>query len=532
MARGGVPLHRSLVTRLIAMSLAVCAVSVAATAWLVVRSTDAAIEEVNGQTLRDDAVVYGVLLDWARDHRDWSGVQPLLVRLANRTGYHILLTDTEGVLLADSAAAPGTPPAAGTAVDLADTRAIVDPAQVDWSLLQHAPGAQEAEPTPSAVPSVVPSTEPSVEPSSGPVPDARRSRAAAAAPGTDQVAVPPSAPSARLFITGREPVASTFVDLSAPSRARIAGLAALVLALAAGVSVAVGLRITRPLRELASAARRMTDGDDDARALVRTRDEIGEVATAFNSLAERRGEQERLRRAMVGDVAHELRTPLSSVRGWLEAAQDGLTPTDRGLVDSLHEEALHLQHLVADLQDLALADAGELRLHPEPVDLAAVLEQVVRGQGAAASAKGVRLAARAPGVSVHADPVRLRQAVTNLVANAVRHTPSGGSVEVTGAPDGGVVVVRVRDTGEGIAAADLPHVFERFWRADASRTRGTGGSGLGLAIVRQVAELHGGSVGVESVVGRGTTFMLRLPADAGRAGGADLQPAGRGADDR
>ena len=511
---GGVPLHRSLVTRLIAMSLAVCAVSVAATAWLVVRSTDAAIDEVNGQTLRDDAVVYDALLDWSREHTDWAGVQPLLVRLADRTGYHIMLTDTEGTLLADSAgpdpAGAATVPSA--AVNLADTRAIVDPAQVDWSLLQHAPGAEQV-PVPSPEPATeleavpVPSTEPAPEVGPTDLPDTDR---------PTEYREQSHAPPARLFITGRPPVASTFVDLSAPSRARIAGLAALVLALAAGASVAVGVRITRPLRELAAAARRMTDGDDDARAVVRTRDEIGDVAVAFNSLAERRGEQERLRRAMVGDVAHELRTPLSSVRGWLEAAQDGLTPTDGRLVDSLHEEAVHLQSLVGDLQDLALADAGELRLHPEPVELGPALEQVVRGQGAAASAKGVRLTARAdPGVVVRADPVRLRQAVTNLVANAVRHTPDGGSVEVTGVRDGGDVVVAVRDTGEGIAAADLPHVFERFWRADASRTRGTGGSGLGLAIVRQVATLHGGSVEVESEVGLGTTFTLRLPAGGG-----------------
>ncbi|MCL1871073.1 MAG: HAMP domain-containing histidine kinase, partial [Promicromonosporaceae bacterium] len=221
---------------------------------------------------------------------------------------------------------------------------------------------------------------------------------------------------------------------------------------------------------------------------------------------------ERLRRAMVGDVAHELRTPLASVRGWLEAAQDGLTPTDRRLVDSLHEEALHLQHLVADLQDLALADAGELRLHREQVGVAALLDQVVRGHGAVAAAKGVRLEVSAdPATTLDADPLRLRQAVTNLVANAIRHTPSGGTVTVAGRHAGDAVVVEVRDTGEGIAAADLPHVFERFWRADRSRTRGTGGSGLGLAIVRQVAELHGGTVTAASEPAQGSTFRLTLP---------------------
>lgn len=501
---------RSLVTRLLAMSLAVCAVSVAATAWLVLRSTEAAIEQVNGQTLRDDAIVYDTLLTWAAQNPGWAGVQPVLTRLAERTGYRILLTDTAGAPVADSD--PGAGPAA---VDLADTRVIVDPTQVDWALLQHAPGREDAhEPSPAATePAPQPAAaEPSVSPERAAA--ARREAAAAApTPTTDSpVTTHAVAPPARLFITGRPPVAGTFFDLSPASRWRIAGSAALVLAVAAGVSMLVGLRITRPLRELAGAAGRMTDGDDDARAVVRTGDEIGAVAAAFNTLAARRGEQERLRRAMVGDVAHELRTPLASVRGWLEAAQDGLTPTDRRLVDSLHEEALHLQHLVADLQDLALADAGELRLHREQVGVAALLDQVVRGHGAVAAAKGVRLEVSAdPATTLDADPLRLRQAVTNLVANAIRHTPSGGTVTVAGRHAGDAVVVEVRDTGEGIAAADLPHVFERFWRADRSRTRGTGGSGLGLAIVRQVAELHGGTVTAASEPAQGSTFRLTLP---------------------
>lgn len=511
--------RRSLVTRLLAMTLAVCAISVAATAWLVMHSTDAAVQQVNGQTLQNDAIVYDALLTWAQEHPDWSGVQSELARLAAQTGYRILLTDTAGTPVADSEAQ-----ARPVSVSLADTRVIVDPTQIDWSLLQHAPGrgaGPTTAPTPApAAPPRTPAAAPDPSPdATAAAPTTAHSAGAAsatAATGSAQAAPRrPTAPPVRLFITGRPAAATTFFDLSPASRLRIAAIAALVLAVATGVSIVVGLRITRPLRELAGAARRMSV-DDDARALVRTRDEIGEVAAAFNTLAARRSEQERLRRAMVGDVAHELRSPLASVRGWLEAAQDGLTPIDRDLVDSLHEDALHLQDLVADLQDLALGDAGELKLHREALDVTALLDQVVRSHGAQAAAKSVDLSARTvPGLVVHADPQRLRQAVTNLTTNALRHTPAGGTITVTGENGpGDAVVIRVRDTGEGISADDLPHVFDRFWRADPSRTRGTGGSGLGLAIVRQVVEIHGGTVTAASEPGVGTTFTLTIPGDA------------------
>jgi len=177
---------------------------------------------------------------------------------------------------------------------------------------------------------------------------------------------------------------------------------------------------------------------------------------------------------------------------------------------SLHEESLHLQRLVDDLHDLALADAGELRLEPEEVELAVFLDQVATSFGAAAAQADVELVTDCgPAARVQADPVRLRQAVANLVANAIRHTPRGGRVTLRGA-DG---LVEVVDTGEGIPADELSRVFERFRRVDPSRSRATGGSGLGLAIVRQIAEAHGGTVTARSEVGVGTSIALMLPAD-------------------
>jgi two-component system sensor histidine kinase BaeS len=207
-------------------------------------------------------------------------------------------------------------------------------------------------------------------------------------------------------------------------------------------------------------------------------------------------------------VSHELRTPLSNIRGWLEATQDGVAELDPALTISLVEEAMLLQHIVDDLQQLALADAGKLRLHLEPVDVADLVEQIATVHRAAAAGLTVEVTGRP---NLDADPVRLRQAVGNLLANAVHYTPAGGRVSLRAYADGDDVLIEVADTGPGIAPEHLPYVFDRFWRAEKSRSRQTGGSGLGLAIVRQLAEAHAGSATVRSEPGRGATFVLRLP---------------------
>jgi len=221
----------------------------------------------------------------------------------------------------------------------------------------------------------------------------------------------------------------------------------------------------------------MTDGDLTARARVSDGDEIGQVAAAFNTMAERREQLEGLRTAMVSDVAHELRTPLSTIRGWLEAAEDGLVVPDDRLLSSLLDETVLLQHVIDDLQDLSLADAGELRLHPERIDVHDLLDQVAAAHRRSAEEAGITLLVTADGrPEVLADPVRLRQAVGNLVSNAVRHTPRGGQVVLTTRTHDRDVVIEVADTGTGIASGDLPHVFERFWRAERSRKTGTPGA--------------------------------------------------------
>jgi two-component system sensor histidine kinase BaeS len=217
---------------------------------------------------------------------------------------------------------------------------------------------------------------------------------------------------------------------------------------------------------------------------------------------------------MVSDIAHELRTPLTNIRGWLEVTRDGLIDPDRELMASLHEEALLLQHIIDDLQDLAAADAGTLALHREPVRAEDLFAQTVSAHRTRAASSDIRLCTHTdPGLSLDADPVRMRQILGNLTSNALRHTPAGGTITLTARQAGDLAVLTVEDTGSGIAADDLPHVFERFWRAEKSRSRHTGGSGLGLSIVRQFVEAHEGTVAVASEPGKGCVFTIRLPLD-------------------
>ncbi|MFE0454309.1 sensor histidine kinase [Streptomyces sp. NPDC058914] len=319
------------------------------------------------------------------------------------------------------------------------------------------------------------------------------------------------APVAELFLGGGDNGAAPRWDLSPANKTKVVGAAGLVLAVTVAVTAVVATRLVRPLRALTEAAQQPPDRH--ARVPVTTRDETGILAEAFNDLAERRERLEAQRKALVSDVAHELRSPLTNIRGWLEVTRDGLVKPDAELLAALHEEALVLQRVIDDLRDLADADAGTLRLHREPVAADELLAQVTAAHRVAAEAAGVTLRTRTDGAPwTDADPVRLRQALGNLVTNAVRHTPPGGTVTLTARPEDAHVLLEVADTGTGIAAEDLPHVFERFWRAEKSRSRRTGGSGLGLPIVRHLMAAHGGTADAASTPGEGSVFTLRLPA--------------------
>lgn len=309
-------------------------------------------------------------------------------------------------------------------------------------------------------------------------------------------------------------------------------LVAVVGLLAFGAAILVSSRIVGPIEKLTEASRRMGGGDLSHRVRVDGSDELAQLAGAFNAMAASLEHNEKLRRDMVSDVAHELRTPLTNLRAQLESVQDGLVTPSPELVASLHEEALLLGRLVDDLQELALADAGQLGLDVEDVDLRAEIERLaegLRGRRDASESGGelslsvaVDLDPQLP--PVRADRQRLRQVLTNLVDNAVRH--GGGEISIGArrgepprnalsqppASTAGFVLIAVTDDGPGIEARRVDDVFERFYRTDPSRQRSTGGAGLGLAIVRQLVEAQGGCVWAHSRPGSGSTFGFCLPA--------------------
>lgn len=298
----------------------------------------------------------------------------------------------------------------------------------------------------------------------------------------------------------------------------LAGLAAGLFALLIGTLFS--RRITRPLRRLQQAAQTVAAGDLAARVPVASRDELGEVADAFNRMAERLSEQQKLRQQMVADIAHELRTPVSIMQGTLEAMMDGVLPPSPDELRDLHGDVRRLARLVEDLRTLSLAEAGQLTLEHGEVDAAALAQYVAGRMAPLAAERGVTLdvengagAGQAPAALLHADEDRLSQILTNLLDNAIRHTPSGGRVTLRTLRAGDNVILEVSDTGTGIPLEDQPYVFERFWRGDRSRSRESGGSGLGLAIVRQLVALHGGTIGVNSRPGAGSTFSVTIPAE-------------------
>ena len=292
---------------------------------------------------------------------------------------------------------------------------------------------------------------------------------------------------------------------------RSAGLA---VGLALLVAAALAGGVVRPLEALTRAVRRLDAGDLDARVAVGSRDEIGALAAAFNQMADRVARTERQRRALVSDVAHELRTPLTNLQAQLEAMQDGLAAADGPALASLHEEIVHLSRLIDDLEQLAAADAGQLRVEPATLSLREPIEQAIAALAPQAARAGVAVVLEGDAAAqVVADARRLGQVLRNLLANAIAHTPAGGRVAIgVGAEQAGRRTVAVADSGEGIPAAHLERVFERFHRVDSSRARATGGSGLGLAIVRQLVTLMGGTVSATSVPGAGTTVTFTLPA--------------------
>jgi signal transduction histidine kinase len=300
--------------------------------------------------------------------------------------------------------------------------------------------------------------------------------------------------------------------------ARVLGLVVLIIAVFSVVSAGRRFRSSAAtLDDLLEATERVEAGDYAARVEVPNRAPrpVRDLVGGFNAMARRLEASEAQRRTLLADVSHELRTPLAVVQGNVEAILDGVHPADAEHLGTILEETRVLGRLVDDVRTLALSDAGRLPLHLEPTDLDVLVSEAAAAFEPTASAAGLTLTVDVPDdlPILDVDPVRIREVVANLVANALRHTPSGGSVTVAGAlaQDGRAVEVAVRDTGSGIDGTLLPHVFDRFAKSADSR-----GSGLGLAIARGLVEAHGGTISVESPPGGGATFRFTLPVEPGR----------------
>ncbi len=295
-------------------------------------------------------------------------------------------------------------------------------------------------------------------------------------------------------------------------------LTLVIAALAAGglgvlLGVAISWSLAAPLAKVAQAARAFAGHKWNQRVAISGTEEVADVARAFNDMADSLQRAEALRRNLMADIAHELRTPLTVLQGNLRALLDGVYPLELGEIATLYDETRLLNRLVDDLRELSLAEAGQLRLNLQATDVRALLQTAAASFAPVAEAQGMSLVVKVnDGLPfVKADPDRLAQVVRNLLSNALRHTPGGGSVTVSASVEKKMIRVVVADTGDGIPADELPHLFDRFYRGDKSRARTSGGSGLGLAIAKTWVAAMGGEIGVESELGRGSRFWFTVP---------------------
>lgn len=404
--------------------------------------------------------IEALLSQYYADENGWQGVSNIVVQIGRLYGQRVVLVDRQGIVLADSA---GT--STGQPIEVQSWGRAIQLISGDGTVL----GVVLIDPQPA--------------PGIGPPPPPP-------AVGTEQA-------------SGLAGSINWYLIWG--------GLAA--LGVASVLTFFLSKRLLAPAETLAGAARALGGGDLSYRVNVRSKDEFGQLAKTFNAMASDLQQTEELRRNVVADVAHELRTPLSNIRGYLEAMRDGVLEPDTTTIGSIYEEAILLERLVTDLQELALADAGQLTLLHRSTDMRDIINQALAALQLEARSKNLSLAAELPEEPVigDIDPERVGQVLRNLLSNAISYTPEEGRVSVQLLEEGSTLRVNVVDTGPGIPAADLPYVFERFYRVDKSRARSTGGAGLGLTIAKRLVEAHGGTMEVASEPGEGSCFSFTLP---------------------
>ncbi|MCU1392878.1 MAG: hypothetical protein JWM34_1306 [Ilumatobacteraceae bacterium] len=547
--------------RVIALTVGVAAVAIAVTAWLATRSAEQAVKSHAEQSLETNVGIYQALVDYGSAHQTWADVAPVLSELEDKTGRRVAITDERGRIVADTDLIDGKasrplPRMATARIDAANPTisgyddSLVPTTTIGTDTVDQVIQCLEDHKVPYTIDDTDPGSYPSpgdditdaqykqyndcTDPlagnpvgyterlnadveacvrgdgftpvySSGSVDVMETTDAAYTALDDCYTSAVNSriAPPVMLYLGTRDESPSPF---SGTTLGTTLPLMLGLLVLGTALAWFLARRLTRPLRRLTTAADALASGDLSHRVDVTGDDEIGVLSNAFNSLASSLERNEQLRRQMVSDIAHELRNPLLTINGTLEAIEDGVYQPTGEVIASLMDETEHLYRLVLDLQDLSVADDGGLRVELRDGDLADVASSVLDAHRPVAERASITLSLIIDGSApVRIDPSRMRQVVGNLVGNALRHTNPGGHVEVRV----GRGEVDVTDDGEGIAAEDLPNVFERFWRSDSSRTRGTGGAGLGLAIATELVKAHGGTLSVTSAVGVGTTFSVR-----------------------
>jgi histidine kinase len=298
----------------------------------------------------------------------------------------------------------------------------------------------------------------------------------------------------------------------------IALTAATMIAIA--ISALISQRVIAPVRDMMHASRQIAQGNYARRVALPTNrpitdlDEMGQLAHSFNQMAAQLEESDTLRRQLIGDVSHELTTPLTVIKGSMEGLIDGVLAPEPETFQQVYHEAARLQRIVTDLQELSRVEAGAYELHIQPVDLGALTNKITSQLRHQYEDKGVQLHVHLPPglIMAEIDPDRISQMLINLIGNALQYTPSGGQVDVTVQRKNNGALFTISDTGAGIAAEHLPHLFTRFYRVDKSRARVSGGSGIGLTIARHLVEAHGGQIWAESDgPGRGSQFIFSLP---------------------
>lgn len=454
--------------RLMAAFILVIIVAVGTTSFFVARSTWSQIsqyERTNDQMLTG-RITYNLSRFFA-DNGSWNGIQPLVEQLGAMEAKRIVITDPSGIAVADSQDS-----ILGKVYHTSADGIPLYSSQISLGSLQQS------------------SSQPGL-------------------PKIQQVFL------GTLYISPQGPPSILAVYLSsAINRFLIWGsLGAIAIALV--LTFVLSGYILSPIRALTATARKLGQGDFSQRVMIKRKGEVGELAHTFNTMASDLERSEKLRRNMVADVAHELRTPLSNISGYLEAIRDGVVKPDNATIDSLCDESDLLARLINDLQELALSDAGELKLIRQPENISQLTEQAATAIQAISMDKNISVSLNVPDIlpPVNIDYHRISQVLRNLLSNALAHTPDGGKIDVSAVQQGNWVKVTVTDNGEGIPAEDLPNVFERFYRVDKSRARTKGGNGLGLTIAKRLVEAHGGTLEVQSETGKGSRFSFTLPID-------------------